>query len=269
MDSLAGERVNAQFWQAGSEVAEYANRRLLPAEAIIMLRHREPLGRRVLEVGCGAGRILGYLLALGGEVHGTDISPAMVDYCRRAYPDAIVRVGDLGNLTASVDERFDAVVAADNVLDVFDDPGRRRVLAALHEVLVPAGLLVFSSHNLAYAQAARGSARSPNGLRTSLGRLLERSPAAAARGMPRILRRRRNRRRLRQLEHWAGDYAILNDSAHDYSLLHYYIGGEHQARQLAEGGYDLLEILELDGEPVAAGSEGHGPSLYYVARSHG
>jgi SAM-dependent methyltransferase len=266
MDSPAAERINAEFWQAGSEVAEYANRRLLPAEAIIMLRHHEALGRRVLEVGCGAGRMLGYLLALGGEVHGLDVSQAMVDYCRRAYPEAAVRVGDLGDLPATVDGRFDAIVAADNVLDVFDDATRRRVLGDLRAAAVPGGVLVFSSHNLANARAAR-SPRSGSPLATSVRALLDRSPADLIRLAPRILRRRRNRRRLRRLEQWAGEYAILNDTAHDYSLLHYYIGREQQTRQLAAAGFELLETLELDGTPVGDCRDGRGPSLYYVARA--
>jgi SAM-dependent methyltransferase len=267
MDSPPGERINEQFWRAGGQVAEYANRRLLPAEVIMLARYRDPLAGRVLEVGCGAGRILGYLVQLGGEVHGIDVSPAMVEYCRLVYPGAIVRVGDLGDLGASVDGRFDAVVGADNVLDVFDDAARRRVLGDLHRALAPDGLLVFSSHNLAYAQAISRSTRKAGGFMTVVSGLLRRPPAATAQLVPRLLRRRRNRRRLGRLEHWDADHAVLNDSAHDYSLLHYYIRAEQQVRQLAAAGYELVEALETDGTPVPEGRDGFGPSLYYVARA--
>ena len=46
------------------------------------------------------------------------------------------------------------MLALDNVLDVFDDAERRRVLADLRALLAPDGLLIFSSHNLAYVDRA-------------------------------------------------------------------------------------------------------------------
>ena len=42
------------------------------------------------------------------------------------------------------------------------------------------------------------------------------------------------------------DYAIVNDSAHHYSILHYYISRDDQERQLAEHGFELIECLDLD-----------------------
>ena len=121
---------------------------------VILVRYREVLSRRTLEVGCGAGRILGYVAQLGGEAHGIDISPAMVEHCRRRYPAADTRVGDLADIGRSAEGPFDAVLALDNVLDVFDDAERRRVLADLRALLAPDGLLIFSSHNLAYVDRA-------------------------------------------------------------------------------------------------------------------
>jgi hypothetical protein len=62
------------------------------------------------------------------------------------------------------------------------------------------------------------------------------------------------------------DYAIINDTAHDYALLHYYIRRDDQARQLAETGYELLECLDADGCPVGPGVPHPDPWLHYVAR---
>src|SRR5579875_2423465 len=91
----AGMAWNVERWRALRQVERFAHRRLAPVEVVILARYREALSGRVLELGCGAGRIIGYLLALGGEVHGIDISPRMVERCRRAYPGANVREGDL------------------------------------------------------------------------------------------------------------------------------------------------------------------------------
>jgi SAM-dependent methyltransferase len=262
-------QVNASAWQRGDHVAEYANRRLLPVEVVILVRYRDVLSGRTLEVGCGAGRILGYVAQLGGEAHGIDISPAMVEHCRTRYPAAHTRVGDLADIGRSAEGPFDAVLALDNVLDVFDDAERRRVLTDLRALLAPDGLLIFSSHNLAYvdrgepancAQAGQGRAR------RLLTELTSRPPSNVARAIARIPGRRRNRKRLGPLQRRGEGYAIINDSAHDYALLHYYIGRDDQAQQLRETGYELLECFDADGRPVGPGEPHPDPWLHYVAR---
>lgn len=154
--------VNARVWQRDN-VARYANRVLRPVEVILLARHRDELSGRVLELGCGAGRILGYLAAIGNEVHGIDVSARMVEYCRRRYPDAHVHLADLRAMTDTVDGPFDAVLALDNVLDVVEPDQRRRALEDIRTLLRPGGALIFSSHNLAHVDRAHGTAPADEG----------------------------------------------------------------------------------------------------------
>jgi hypothetical protein len=76
-----------------------------------------------------------------------------------------------------------------------------------------------------------------------------------------------NHRRLAPLERNEERYAIVNDPAHGYRLLHYYIDRDEQERQLAEEDFELLECLDESGhvvrvgEPAAFSSE-----LHYLAR---
>jgi SAM-dependent methyltransferase len=263
-------RVNATAWRRGDHVGEYANRTLLPVEVMILVRYREALAGRTLEVGCGAGRILGYLAAIG-DAHGIDISAAMVDHCRARYPAADTEVADLGDLGTAAPGPFEAILALDNVLDVFDDEQRRRVLADLKARIAPDGLLIFSSHNLAYIDRPMATERAaPAGGwrrgRELLAKAASRPPASAIRDARRIPRRIANRRRLEPLQRRGPGYAIVNDSAHDYALLHYYIGRDDQQRQLAETGLRLLECLDVDGRTVGAGEPHPDPWLHYVAR---
>jgi SAM-dependent methyltransferase len=256
--------LNLRRWRAGDHVADYANRVLRPVEVVLLARYRDALSGRVLELGCGAGRILGYLVALGGEVHGVDISPGMVAYCRRHYPGASVHVGDMIDLPEAIVGPFDVIFAPYNVLDVFDDAPRRKLLADMCERLAPAGLLIFSSHNLAFAIA--GSGRAGPAWRVALGKL-DRPPSELLRMPLRLPERIRNRRRLARLARREGDHAILNDPALDYGLLHYYIRPDDQQRQLDQLGYELLECLDLDGRRVHPGDPADGCSeLHYVAR---
>jgi len=235
---------------------------------VLLARYREVLSGRVLELGCGAGRLLGYFLTLGAQAHGIDLAPAMVEYCRRVYPTADVRVGDLRSVGEWDGGGLDSVFASYNVLDVLDDAERRRVLAAIRELIAPGGILIFSSHNLeAVDGAAEAGARPVLARARALGqKLLDRPPAAVLRALRRTPRRLRNRRRLVKLERRTDNYAILNDIAQDYGLLHYYIGRDEQERQLEQLGYELLECLDLEGFPVPHGAGSRSTELHYVAR---
>ncbi|HEX3511507.1 MAG TPA: class I SAM-dependent methyltransferase [Solirubrobacteraceae bacterium] len=249
---------NAEQWGRGEAVDLYAGERLRAVEQVILENQRLALAGRVLELGCGAGRITGHLGTMSGDVHGIDISAAMVEHCRSAYPNLKFTVADLRDLAAVAEGPYDAIVAGFNVLDVLGEEERVRVLADIRGLLADGGVLIMSSHNRSYMETARARAR-------VLVRLLIGSPAGPS---PRALvRRLANRRRLRRLEHDAPGYALINDEAHDFSLLHYYISRDEQARQLSACGFDLLECRDLAGEPVGDGELAAGcPELHYVAR---
>lgn len=249
--------VNDALWSRTNLVKTYARRDLRPVEVILLARYGEALGGRVLELGCGGGRVTGYLAALGGAVLGIDISAAMVGYCRRTYPEATFEEQDLRDLSDHATGGYGTVVASYNVLDVLDDAERRHVLEEVRRVLAPGGLLVFSSHNRAYAP-----------LIAEPTQVLSRKPLRLAANIVRLPRRLRNRRRLVPFEREEPGYAILNDSAHEYAVLHYYVSRDDQQRQLAEQGLELLECLDLEGGSVPAGEQAPAcPELHYVARS--
>jgi SAM-dependent methyltransferase len=266
---VAQEQTNAELWQSAQPTSTYANRVLRPVEVVLLARYREALSGRVLELGCGAGRLLGYFVALGAQTHGVDVSPAMVEYCRRAYPPADVRVGDLKDIARTWDGGpLDAIFASYNVIDVLDDAHRRRVLSDLKGLLAPDGLAIISTHNLdAVRAAADGTGAQPHATRGELIRTaLDRPPSWVFQAVRKLAARRRNRRRLGALEERHEQYAILNDDAHNYGLLHYYITRDEQERQLQELGYELMECLDLEGERVGAGEQSRSGELHYVAR---
>ncbi|HTW43638.1 MAG TPA: methyltransferase domain-containing protein [Solirubrobacteraceae bacterium] len=248
--------LNAGVWERGDFVALYATHELRPAETILLERHRRQLSGRVLELGCGAGRLTGHLRERARELQAVDISPAMIDYCRRAYPGVAFTVGDLRDLSRFASGSLDAVLAPFNVIDVLGDSERRRLLREVHRLLVGDGVFIVSSHNLAHAPAIARPTH-VDGI----------SPRALARSALRMPRRVRNHRRLAHMQRRERDYAILVDEAHDFSLLHYYISRDAQQRQFAQEGFELLECRELSGEPVGEGETGASASeLYYVAR---
>ena len=256
---LAGEdaqrAANNTIWGAGGFLRWYTRSRLRPAETVLFAEHREALLGRVLELGCGGGRLTRHLVALGGAVTGIDIGPDMVAYCQRSYPAATFAVGDLRDLSAFESESLDAVVAGFNVIDVLGDNERAKLLDELHRILSTDGLLIFSSHNLACAPLLAGPTHN-----------LTRNPVRMANRLVRLPRSVPNHRRLVAAQHFGPDYAILNDEAHDYSLLHYYIGRDGQEGQLARHGFELLQCLALDGTTVERGESAFGcHELHYAA----
>ncbi len=248
--------LNEEVWLRGAFVGNYANRKLRPVEEVLLDRYRDALSGRVLELGSGGGRLTGHLAQLGGDVHGLDLSPAMVAYCRREYPRARFSEGDLRDLSRFDEHSLDVVFAPYNVLDVLGDVERRRVTGEVRRILAPGGMFIVSSHNRNYP------ARAGRWRRIVVGN--PRRPLSSLRALPRRLR---NHRRLRAHEREDGGYAIVNDEAHEFSVLHYYISRDQEDRQLSEEGFELIECLDLDGRAVAPGALApHCSELHYVAR---
>jgi SAM-dependent methyltransferase len=251
--------VNEALWGHEDLLRDYTGRTLRAPEVMLLVRYREALTGRVLELGCGGGRLSGYLLELARDFRGLDISTTMVQYCRRLYPKGVFEEQDLRQLAPYPDGQFDVVFAPYNVLDVLDDGERHRVLAEIRRILGDGGLLMMSSHNLAYAP----SIPKPTSVRA-------RDPLRRALELLRVPRRVSNYRRLRGLQRGDQDHAVLVDEAHDYAILHYYIGRDAQERQLALAGFELLECLDLHGRRVIRGERAASdPELHYVARRRG
>ncbi len=99
-------------------------------------------GRRVLDAGCGTGRVAIELARRGFSPVGIDADADMLAAARAKAPRLAWIPADLAETTAHLDEAFDLVVLAGNVM-IFVEPGTEaRVLGQLASVLRPGGLLV-------------------------------------------------------------------------------------------------------------------------------
>jgi SAM-dependent methyltransferase len=97
---------------------------------------------RILDAGCGSGRMAAYLAAQGHHALGVDIDPLLIEAGTAQYPGLPLQVLDLREVSPALGE-FDLVASAGNVM-VFLEPGtEREVLAALASVLRPGGRAVF------------------------------------------------------------------------------------------------------------------------------
>ncbi|TQR82990.1 class I SAM-dependent methyltransferase [Mycobacterium hodleri] len=98
--------------------------------------------RRVLDAGCGTGRVAIELARRGHSVVGVDADLGMLATARTKAPDLSWIHADLADLGAHSTETFDVVLLAGNVM-IFLAPGtEERVMGELVDRLAPGGLLV-------------------------------------------------------------------------------------------------------------------------------
>lgn len=84
----------ASYWDSGTMGTEEPSP---PQFAEFLLRHC-PVGRPVLEAGCGRGDVVRFLHARGHEVIGIDNERRIVEKVRTEFPHLDVRLGDVTSL---------------------------------------------------------------------------------------------------------------------------------------------------------------------------
>lgn len=102
-------------------------------------------GARILDAGCGPGRVGGYLAAAGHDVVGVDVDPALIAAAEQDHPGPRWLVGDLAELdlpARGIREPFDIIVSAGNVMTFLAPSTRAQVLSRLRAHLADDGRAV-------------------------------------------------------------------------------------------------------------------------------
>ena len=108
-----------------------------------------PRGARILDAGCGTGRVAAELYARGHYVVGVDADPVLIEAAAADHPGPTWLVGDLAELDLAAHgqaEQFDAAVLAGNVI-VFVAPGSETdVLSRVAAHVRPDGFVIVGFH---------------------------------------------------------------------------------------------------------------------------
>lgn len=104
-----------------------------------------PAGARVLDAGCGTGRVMTRLVELGYDCVGVDVDASMLAVARRQAPELPWIQADLTEFDPAdfqLAADFDLVVAAGNIFPLLATGTEEAVVHRLAAVLRPGGLLV-------------------------------------------------------------------------------------------------------------------------------
>jgi SAM-dependent methyltransferase len=102
-------------------------------------------GARILDAGCGPGRVGAELARLGHDVVGVDVDPVLIAAAVEDHPGPRWIVEDLAELDMpahGISEPFDAIVCAGNVMTFLAPSTRQEVLRRLRDHVHPEGRVV-------------------------------------------------------------------------------------------------------------------------------
>jgi SAM-dependent methyltransferase len=100
---------------------------------------------RILDAGCGPGRVGAELFARGHTVVGVDVDPALIEAAETDHPGPTWLVGDLAELDLAAvghPEPFDAAVIAGNVMAFVAPDTEGAVLAHVGAHVRPDGFVI-------------------------------------------------------------------------------------------------------------------------------
>ena len=99
---------------------------------------------RILEIGCGAGRLTNYLIRKGFDAIGFDISETLINEGHSRYPDTIIFIAS-GEADMPLKDSFFDIVLSFDVLEHIPDVGAH--LSEVRRVLKSGGFYLFQTPN--------------------------------------------------------------------------------------------------------------------------
>jgi ubiquinone/menaquinone biosynthesis C-methylase UbiE len=249
--------MNKKKYESKSVVSSYINMRLQNPEVMILVKYRESIaGKHVLDVGCGSGRTTAILKNLSNGYVGLDYSLDMIESCRKRFEGVRFLHGDVRGMNEFKDEEFDYVMFSFNGLDSINHEDRLKGLREIYRVLKQDCLFVFSSHNRNHRYAI-----SRPEIEFSM------MPCRQAGNFIKYLKSTCNRLRNKNYQVFEEQYAIINDVAHNYAMLTYYIDKVNQLKQLEDMGFETIEMYDTLGNTLDINSDDADSAwIYYVAR---
>jgi ubiquinone/menaquinone biosynthesis C-methylase UbiE len=248
---------NKEIFESSNIVNYYSTLEGLqkPEEAIINLLLPDLKHMRMLDIGVGGGRTSKYFSDLVKEYIGIDYSEKMIEACQKRFGEErkniVFEVCDARMMNIFNNDYFDFILFSFNGIDSVSHDDRIKILTEIKRVLKPSAYFCFSTHNI---QSTKDLFRFEVTLNV-------RTLLSSAKRYIRLITINKQYKEL-----WTKDYTIINDGAHDFKILGYYIKPAVQIKQLKNLGFKNIKIFSLaDGHQIHNNLEKNEDSwLYYL-----
>lgn len=229
---------NLNTYNIGDVVQWYVRLdKLVDVEISVFDKYREKIAAGdLLDIGIGGGRTTRCLINMCKKYIGLDYSLNFVNSVRKQFPNEDIRLMDARDLSSFGNNSFDFVNFSFNGLDYVDLEGRTRVLNEVYRVLKPDGVFFFSTHNKSHPTFNKFPwLYKTNTLLTNIKTAIKLLPYIP-------------KHYLRKIEETINtDFAIINDSAHNFNLMTFYTTPEFLVRQLSKSHFTDIELMLKNG----------------------
>ncbi|MEK7517621.1 MAG: class I SAM-dependent methyltransferase [Patescibacteria group bacterium] len=134
---------NYFFWNKSENVQDSKFTTPLPSKSF--LTKYIPKGGKVLDFGCGYGRLTKLLVEYGYDVTAVDISRPLVDQAKKLCPDAKYRVFSLQEYDPEPDGPFDGILILAVIENIISLKERRDLADKVSRSLKTGGVLILET----------------------------------------------------------------------------------------------------------------------------
>jgi SAM-dependent methyltransferase len=249
------DKINRATYARTAVVSWYDNLHFILKPEEVILKKITPTikNKKLLDIGIGGGRTTKYLLDISSDYTGIDYTLSCTEVVRSKYPGATIFCCDARDLRVFAKATFDFVLFSFNAIDYMVHEDRIKSLKEIHRVLKSDGLFMFSTHNRDYKYFDKLPWQEE--VQLSAGYL--KSCLYTLWHLPKHFLMKRH-------EIHTDEYAIINDTAHGFALLAYYISSKAQIRQLETTGFVDVEAYDMEGNQTE--NDSAFPWTYYLAR---
>lgn len=143
-DSLLGQ-VQADYNLIAEHFSQTRNRQWY--EVSFLVHQYMKAGERILDLGCGNGRIAEVIDEIKGQYVGMDVSSKLVEQAQKLHPNQEFVVGSMMQLPFE-DASFDHVMMIASFHHIPSRAYRAQVLKEVRRILKPGGFLIMTNWNL-------------------------------------------------------------------------------------------------------------------------